>query len=231
MRDQFVHAFQVIGHAIGVVSRDVRNRSRGTWARIRTLPGGWPARRSRTRSWWSGSAPRMGRYVPRPRPIEVTARQGRVTLSGPVFAHEVEGLMSAVASVSGVVDVEDRLEVRGEPGDTPGRQDGRARVGESAELWQVNWSPTARLMVGSATFGLTPRLRGEPTGNGRACTSAPLARAARPRRHQYPLPGLARRGRLRHTRRTSAGPNGRRSSAAWSGRTKQATVPVWAQEP
>jgi osmotically-inducible protein OsmY len=43
--------------------------------------------------------------------IDVTAHQGRVTLSGAIPAHEVEKLLSAVAAVAGVTAVVNRLEV------------------------------------------------------------------------------------------------------------------------
>jgi len=154
VRDQFIHALHEIDDAIGVVSRDLRNRSRGTWARIRTLPGRMAGEEVPDEVLVERVRSKMGRFVSRARPIDVTAHHGRVTLSGPVLAYEVEGLLSAVASVSGVVDVEDRLEVHVGPGDTPGRQDRRARVGERAELCQANWSPTARLMVGTAGTAL-----------------------------------------------------------------------------
>ncbi len=42
--------------------------------------------------------------------VDVTAHQGRVTLSGSIPAHEVEKLLSAVASVAGVTAVVNRLE-------------------------------------------------------------------------------------------------------------------------
>jgi uncharacterized protein YjbJ (UPF0337 family) len=153
-RDQFVHALHEIDDAIGVVSRDVRNRSRGKWARIRTLPGRMAGEEVPDEVLVERVRSKMGRSVSHPRPIEVTARRGRVTLSGPILAHEVGPLMSAVASVPGVVDVEDRLEVHEEPGDIPQLQGGRIRGGERAELWQANWSPTARLLVGTAGTAL-----------------------------------------------------------------------------
>jgi uncharacterized membrane protein len=49
-----------------------------------------------------------------------------------------------------VTGVENRLEIHKHPGDVPGLQGGRARPGERPELWQVNWSPSARLLAGAA---------------------------------------------------------------------------------
>ncbi len=57
-----------------------------------------------------------------PGSINVTARHGRVTLSGPILADEVEGLVERVRSIPGVEDVENRLEVHSQAGNVPGLQ-------------------------------------------------------------------------------------------------------------
>jgi len=43
--------------------------------------------------------------------VDVTAHQGRLRLSGSIAAHEVEKLLSAVASIAGVTTVVNHLEV------------------------------------------------------------------------------------------------------------------------
>lgn len=53
----------------------------------------------------------IGHVVSQAGTVEVTAHQGRVTLSGSIAAHEVEKLLSAVASVACVTAVVNRLEV------------------------------------------------------------------------------------------------------------------------
>jgi len=53
----------------------------------------------------------IGHVVSQAGTVDVTAHQGRVTLSGSIAAHEVEKLLSAVASVAGVTAVVNRLEV------------------------------------------------------------------------------------------------------------------------
>jgi osmotically-inducible protein OsmY len=72
----------------------------------------------------------IGHVVSQAGAVDVTAHQGRVTLSGSIAAHEVEKLLSAVASVAGVTAVVNRLEVnqatasgaggRGNPGTREG---------------------------------------------------------------------------------------------------------------
>jgi hypothetical protein len=81
---------------------------------------------------------KLGRYVSHPRAIRVEARNGSLTLSGPILRGESEELISAVSSVRGVNEVLNRLEPHGpEEGLPPELQDpGRAneRNGRSAPL-------------------------------------------------------------------------------------------------
>jgi hypothetical protein len=92
---------------------------------------------------------KIGRVVSHPSAIEVTADQGRITLRGPVLAREVEDLLAAVSSVQGVADVENRLEAHEQVSGVPGLQGGAPRE-QRFELMQTNWSPTARLLMGTA---------------------------------------------------------------------------------
>ncbi|MDQ3252792.1 MAG: BON domain-containing protein [Acidobacteriota bacterium] len=112
--------------ALGATSRDLRNRAQGLAASAKSV-------------FTSADAPdevivqrvrsQIGRVVSHPSSIEVTANQGRVTLSGPVLASETDDLLSTVGKVRGVKDVENRLEVHEQAGNVPGLQGGQ---GESA---------------------------------------------------------------------------------------------------
>lgn len=154
IRDKAISAAHVLSDALDATSRDVGNRTRGVIAELR-------ARRSAD----AASDPvlvervraRLGRSVRHVGAIEVTAREGRVTLHGPVLADEVKALVRRVASVRGVRDVDNRLDVHAEPDDVPGLQggEGRWRGGEPFELLQTRWSPTARLLMGLAGGALT----------------------------------------------------------------------------
>ena len=73
----------------------------------------------------------IGHVISQAGTVDVTAQQGRVTLSGSIAAHEVEKLLSAVASVAGVTAVVNRLEVN--PATAPaagGRHNQAAREGD-----------------------------------------------------------------------------------------------------
>ena len=73
----------------------------------------------------------IGHVVSQAGTVDVTAQQGRVTLSGSIAAHEVEKLLSAVASVAGVTAVVNRLEVNHAPASVAGGQRNNAtRAGD-----------------------------------------------------------------------------------------------------
>jgi hypothetical protein len=95
--------------ALGAAGRDAAHRIEGLRARARHLLTDTPVPDDlqlieRVRA-------RMGRLVSHPHAIQVGANRGRVTLSGPVLAHEVTRLCDAVRSVWGVTSVENRLVV------------------------------------------------------------------------------------------------------------------------
>jgi hypothetical protein len=92
----------------------------------------------------------LGRVVSHPRAIEVTATQGRVTLSGLILACEIGPLLASVHHVRGVTGVENRLDAHERPDDIPTLQGGTPRTGEAWEFLQTSWSPTARLLAGLA---------------------------------------------------------------------------------
>jgi uncharacterized membrane protein len=147
VRDKAVHAWKVTETAVGKTSRDLQNRARGLAA---TTKGVMVREDVSDEVLIERVRARLGRVVSHPRAIEVTSDQGRVTLSGPAFAHEVGRVLAAVAMVRGVKGVEDRLEVHESAGDHPALQGSTARPEARFELLQRNWSPAARLLAGTA---------------------------------------------------------------------------------
>jgi hypothetical protein len=191
VRDQFVHALSEIDDAIGVVSRDLSNRSRGMWENTSSLPRRLTGETVPDEILAQRVRSKLGRYVSHPRSIRVEAREGHVTLSGPILASEARGWLTAVGRVQGVRGVDDRLE-RHEPREgISALQEGRPRAGERSELCQQNWSPTARLLVGStgalllATGVVRRGVAGLTLG---AMGTALMARAGTniPTRHWFP---------------------------------------------
>jgi uncharacterized membrane protein len=153
VRDRFVHSTHKAKHGIGIVGRDMRNRTAGTTAGIRSLfdsrPTDDPVLADRVRA-------ALGRVVTHPASIEVEARDGVITLSGPILADEAPALIACVRAVRGVEAVDDELEVHDEPGRIPGLQgEPRQRAGKRSTFMQENWSPSARAIGGLAGAAAT----------------------------------------------------------------------------
>jgi hypothetical protein len=150
-RDQLVHLSREFDDGIETAWRDLCNRLRGVASKSTSLYSSEPVSDevlvARVRS-------KMGRYTSHPRALEVTAHDGCVTLSGPILAHEACGLLSAVRSVSGVREVDDRLSEHEQAEDLPALQGGRERPGERMNLLEVNWAPATRLLAGLAGAAL-----------------------------------------------------------------------------
>jgi uncharacterized membrane protein len=147
VRDMATHLVHTTDDALGTTWRDVRNRMRGLAAEATTLF---------TRETVSDEVlvervrARLGRVVSHPHAIAVTAEHGRVTLRGPIFAHEVDPLLKCVYTVRGVAGVENQLEAHAEAGTIPDLQGGRPRLGERSDVLQTTWAPTTRLLAGAA---------------------------------------------------------------------------------
>jgi uncharacterized membrane protein len=145
LRDQVVHLLHDFSDAIETASRDLGNRTGGALAevrsRVRRDTADDPVLGARVRS-------ELGRLTSHPGALHVVVEGGRVTLSGPVLADEVEDLLAGVSSVRGVSEVENRLQVHESAGDVPGLQGQAKRPEKRSELMQENWAPATRLLVG-----------------------------------------------------------------------------------
>ncbi|PYV64313.1 MAG: hypothetical protein DMG97_35260 [Acidobacteria bacterium] len=146
VRDKVAHGFRSFGSVLDKGVRDLRNRARGTVAET-----------------WSAVSPdhvwdevlvdrvraKIGRSISHPSAIEVTAKHGRIILSGPVLESEADDLIDAAYSVRGVRDVESRVETHKTSENVPGLQGGSGRTRPRPELLEENWAPGTRLLVGA----------------------------------------------------------------------------------
>ena len=100
------HINRVATDACGKTQRDVSNRLRGIVCEVKSLMQpeliSDDVLEARVRS-------KMGRVVSHPHAIEVRARAGRITLSGPIQTAEVFPLVDAVAATRGVKNIENLL--------------------------------------------------------------------------------------------------------------------------
>src|SRR5919199_56369 len=111
VRDQVVHGLNVTEESLGSTARDLRNRAGGLAAEARSRARG---RGTSDDILVERVRAKLGRVASHPRAISVAARDGRVTLSGPILASEVDDVISAVQSVRGVIGVENELDVYAE---------------------------------------------------------------------------------------------------------------------
>ena len=136
----------------GMTARDVRHRLSGAAARTldQLVEQEAPADEvlvERVRA-------RLGRLVSHPGAIDVVARSGAVTLTGPVFEAEVDPLVEGVAAVPGVTAVENRLEAHRDAAHVSALQGpGPRMVSPPSATWR-RWTPTARLIAVAAGLAL-----------------------------------------------------------------------------
>lgn len=165
LRDSVAHTGHVVDDAAGVVRRDAWNRARGLVAELRARLS---PRSPDDRTLAERIRARLGFLVSHPGAIDVQVRDGVVTLTGPVLADEVDGLLPRVASMRGVRGLDNRLTVHQEPAHVPGLQGqlARPRGGGGFPLAQPYWSPTARVVAGAGggALALVGMRRGGLTG-------------------------------------------------------------------
>ena len=157
-RDKLIALRKPAKKSVLATARDLKNRTWGTVAETRaalfedTVDDSVLVERVRSE---------LGFVVRHPGSIDVEANQGVVTLSGSVLTDEVQGLIAAVTAIRGVRGVENRLDVHETSDDISGLQgDVPKRKGWLPDIFQRRWSPSARLLVGTAgmalLFGLNP---------------------------------------------------------------------------
>jgi uncharacterized membrane protein len=190
-RDKAVHAGRVLNEAGKVTARDTVHRAKGVWASTRKLFDHEPVSDEvlvgRVRA-------ELGRFVSHSHAIEVSAEGGHVTLAGPILAEEVRALLRCVRRVPGVRAVSDRLTVHEDAAHVSSLQGGQPAPGSRFELMQDNWSPAARLAVGSFGAGLVAsafRVRGTGLCAALGLTGSALVARAAMNRNLAAIFGLA----------------------------------------
>jgi uncharacterized membrane protein len=137
----------------GLVARDASHRGAGLAAQARSLlrnngHADDATLVARVRS-------QLGRVVSHPHALDVTARDGHVTLSGPLLAREADGLLACAKRVHGVADVEDRLSRYDSAEHVSALQGGVERPGPSRwEFAQQTWAPAPRVLGGGVGLAL-----------------------------------------------------------------------------
>ncbi len=145
LRDKLVSLMRLTAWAADKTSRDVKNRLSGTVhstkSRFTDIAVSDDVLVERVRS-------RMGRAVSHSHAVRVTAKNGRVTLTGEILSEELNDLLQAVSAVKGVAEVNNQLAAHEGPVRISSLQGGHSR--RRYALLESNWPPAWRLIIGAS---------------------------------------------------------------------------------
>jgi uncharacterized membrane protein len=154
VRDKAIAEWRAFSFGLQRAVRDAAHRGRGFLAELRAA---FQAERAPDLVVHERVRARLGRAVSHPDAICTEVKEGRLTLAGPVLAQEASGLISALAGVRGVREVENRLELHEHSDRVPALQGAARRRGPRFELMQASWAPSARAFVALAGAWLSGR--------------------------------------------------------------------------
>ena len=121
MRDKLTRLVRQTGEGVDATMRDMSNRISGgineVYQSMQPDEASDAQLAERVRA-------AMGRVVSHPHAIDVTAENGRICLSGPILAHEVQPLLRAASGVRGAAGIDNRLDVHEHAGNIPALQGG-----------------------------------------------------------------------------------------------------------
>jgi len=110
---------------------------------------------------------KMGRAVSHPHAIQIGANGGRLTLSGPILADEVDALLRAIRAVPGVASVDNHLDVHEHAESVPSLQGSGRRDVRAAALQPIRKPAyaVAAAVAGAAALALVGKhARGATNG-------------------------------------------------------------------
>jgi uncharacterized membrane protein len=195
LRDGITRGAHQVQHQMGKAARDLENRTSGVSSLLRGKFNRTQQREAHTIDDSVLEArvrSELGRCVSHPHAIHVKAESGCITLSGDILADEVNHLLNAVTSVSGVAEVRNKLSAYGDPRGVSSLQGQtrRSRTGNGSA--RAGWTPALRLLAGAGGGALTAYgmvARGWPGIAAGIAGAGLMARAAANRR----LPDLLSR--------------------------------------
>lgn len=151
LRERLASSARRMDGAAYVAAKDLKNRTLGLAHEVRSrfanelVPDEILRERVRSHLGWA---------VSHPGAIEVSALQGRVTLSGAVLEREYMRLLRTVWAVRGVAEVEDRLAVYEDARGVSALQGGGRARGRRYGPFKERWSPALRLVMGATGAAL-----------------------------------------------------------------------------
>jgi len=161
-RDKAVHGYKTGSQALRKTSIDLSNRTRGLAAQVNSRLHGDQVDdvvlQERVRS-------KIGHCVSHPAAIQVAAHDGRIILSGPILASEVDELLVKLHKVRGVQGLENRLKVHESAENIPALQ---GEAGTNGRFSLRNVKPrTAAMGLGALVSAVGLSLLGGTSSKGR----------------------------------------------------------------
>ena len=141
VRDQAIATINDLGDLVDKASRDMSHRAYGLVAEMQAMwmnePVSDEVLAERVRA-------KIGHVISHPGAIHVSARSSRVTLQGPILSFEVAPLMAAIATIPGVLAVDNQMEPHASPENVSALQGWSRRPGQQFQ------TPTSRLLLTTA---------------------------------------------------------------------------------
>jgi hypothetical protein len=151
IRDKVLRGAHLTSRGTEATIRDTANRARGIAAATRGRL--WREDVDDARLIERIRA-KLGRVCSHPHAVHVEAREGEVTLRGPILAFEVRDVLDTAASVRGVHSVVNELEPHESPDGISSLQGRGRRAGPSLDLMKRTWAPATRALVGAAALAV-----------------------------------------------------------------------------
>jgi gas vesicle protein len=144
VRDKMARATRKTREGLDRTTRDMANRTRGV---VRTTRARFASDVVDDQRLVQRARATLGRWCSHPRALDVDAKDGIVTLRGPILVTEAAALVSAVETVRGVKGVVDELDRHRPDEDVPALQGGGPPAGPSLDILQRRWAPATRALV------------------------------------------------------------------------------------
>ena len=155
VRDKFVWGSRKTLDGLDATARDMANRARGTAAAVQGRFAGEEVDDVRL---IERVRAKLGRVCSHPRAIDVEARNGEITLRGPILAGEVNKVLATTSSVRGVHSVTNALEPHESAENVPALQGNGRVAGPTLDILQRNWAPATQALVAAAGLAATGML-------------------------------------------------------------------------
>ncbi len=141
LRDQVVHLQHEADDALDAVTNDFQNRAQGF---VETAQNRFENEMVSDETLEARVRSALGHAVVHAGAVEVSASNGRVTLSGPVLQDEKDRLLATARNVPGVTSLEDRLRLHSQADGVPDLQTGQPSTGARSYPWRADSEPVVK---------------------------------------------------------------------------------------